>query len=147
MQTPCNISKMTRTQMTTTLVREITVDEGGNAILEWIRPAAAVARGREIVCGWDGTCRVQMNEKDDAWVTLGSVAGGATGVAPNTSYTSPTERPRGPSSRTTFIPRDDSTLVGHLYQKLIVRTYEGQDLTIGGRTAELYTIHIASAPT
>lgn len=84
-----------------------------------------------MMCGWDGVCKLQMNEKGDAWVTLSAVAAAATGVAPNTSYT--------------FIPRThDPTLVGHLYQKLIVRTYEGQDLIIGGRTAELYTISLAA---
>jgi hypothetical protein len=114
--------------MTRNLVREITVDFEGNAILECIRWATGKEMAATMTCGRDGVCRLQMNEKDDAWVVLGPAAEAAANAALTTHYT--------------FLPRDDSTLVGHLYQKLIVRTYEGQELTIGGRTAELYNIQI-----
>ncbi len=112
--------------MTHDLVREITVDFAGNAILECIRRATGREMATTMTCGYDGVCRLQMNEKGDAWVTVGPAATGVT--VPTKHYT--------------FLPRDDTTLVGHLYQKLIVRTYEGQELTIGGRTNELYTLQM-----
>ncbi len=95
-------------------------------ILECIR----VTR-REMVtcmtCDRDGMCRVLMDGSGDAWLLLG-------GTARDASFTGPTY---------TFLARPDTT--GHLYEKLIVRTYKHQILRPSSRVSQLYSVNVVDA--
>ncbi len=106
-------------------IKEMTVDLEGNMILECIR-----VTGREMVtcmtCDHDGVCRVLLDPTGDASLLLGDPPDGAPFSGPVYTFTA--------------LP--DTT--GHLYERLIVRTYRGQGITYSSRVSQLYSVVVVA---
>lgn len=105
------------------------VDLAGNKIIDCIR-----ITNRDIATcitsHHDGVCRVLLDVENETSLLLGAPA------HEDAAFVGPV---------ITLVPLPETN--GHLYEKLVVKMYEGQVITFGSRVSQLYTITTTSSAT